>query len=55
MVDHAKVHRPVMETETPAEYKKRSEYFGSHIKSSLADDSYVSNKSYEDYYGDLLK
>ena len=55
MVDHAKIHRPVMETETPAEYKKRSEYFGSHIKSTLADDSYVSNKSYEDYYGDLLK
>ena len=32
-----------------------SDYLGSHIKSTLADDSYVSNKSYEDYYGDLLK
>jgi hypothetical protein len=55
LADHAKTHRPVMETETSGEYKKRSEYFGSHIKSKLTDDLYVSNKSYEDYYGDLLK
>ena len=31
------------------------EYNGSHIKSQLGEDHFVSNKSYEAYYGDMIK
>ena len=53
IVDHAKTHRPRMTTETDQEYKKRTEYNGSYIKSEIGGKK-VSNKSYEDYYKDLL-
>tara|TARA_R100000005_G_C4984059_1_gene192896 strand:- start:913 stop:1215 length:303 start_codon:yes stop_codon:yes gene_type:complete len=33
---------------------QREEYMGSYIKSEI-DGKYISNKSYESYYGDLLK
>lgn len=51
--DHAKTHRPRMTTETNQEYQKRTEYNGSYIKSELAGEK-VSNKSYEQYYKDLI-
>ena len=53
IIDHAKTHRPRMTTETDDEYKKRTEYNGSYIKSEIGGKK-VSNKSYEDYYKDLL-
>jgi len=53
IIDHAKTHRPRMTTETDQEYKKRTEYNGSYIKSEIGGKK-VSNKSYEDYYKDLL-
>jgi len=53
-VDHAKSHRPIMETETSGEYKKRSEYFGKFVKHNSADIE-LSNPSLVSYYGDLLK
>ena len=46
-------HRPRMNTETDQEYKKRTEYNGSHIKSEIGGEL-VSNKSYEQYYKDLI-
>jgi len=53
ITDHAKTHRPRMNTETDQEYKKRTEYNGSHIKSEIGGE-FVSNKSYEQYYKDLI-
>jgi len=53
IIDHAKTHRPRMTTETDQEYKKRTEYNGSYIKSEIGGKK-VSNKSYENYYKDLL-
>jgi len=53
IIDHAKTHRPRMTTETDQEYEKRTEYNGSYIKSEIGGKK-VSNKSYEDYYKDLL-
>jgi hypothetical protein len=54
IMDHAKMHRPKMETETSSEYSKRTEYNGSYIKSEIGDGEYVSNKSYEDYYKGMI-
>ena len=34
-------------------FPKKEKYIGSHIKSKLGDE-YVSNKSYENYYKDLI-
>jgi len=34
--------------------KNQEKYIGSHIKSEI-DGKYVSNKSYENYYGEFLK
>jgi hypothetical protein len=53
ITDHAKTNRPRMTTETNQEYKKRTEYNGSHIKSDLAGEP-VSNKSYEAYYKGMI-
>lgn len=53
IIDHAKSHRPKMETETKDEYKKRSEYFGSYIQSEVGEEK-VSNKSYEKYYKGMI-
>ena len=41
------------ETKTDFVYPTKEEYIGSHIKSDLAG-APVSNKSYEEYYKDLI-
>ena len=41
-------------SKAPGTKIKPEEYIGSYIKSTI-DNKYVSNKSYEKYYGDLLK
>jgi hypothetical protein len=41
------------ETKTDFVYPPKEEYIGSHIKSDLAG-APVSNKSYEEYYKDLV-
>ena len=41
------------DTKTDFVYPPKEEYIGSHIKSDLAGEP-VSNKSYEEYYKDLI-
>jgi hypothetical protein len=41
-------------SKAPGVKKQSEDYIGSHIKSQL-DGRYVSNKSYEKYYGEFLK
>mgnify|MGYP006416484115 CR=1 FL=1 len=41
------------ETKTDFVYPPKEEYIGSHIQSKLGDE-YASNKSYEEYYKDLI-
>ena len=41
------------ETKVNFVFPKKEKYIGSHIKSKLGDE-YASNKSYEEYYKDLI-
>ena len=41
------------DTKTDFVYPPREKYIGSHINSKLGDE-YASNKSYEEYYKDLI-
>ena len=41
------------ETKVNFVFPKKEKYIGSHIKSILGDE-YASNKSYEEYYKDLI-
>ena len=41
------------ETKVNLVFPKKEKYIGSHIKSILGDE-YASNKSYEEYYKDLI-
>ena len=41
-------------SKAPGRGQKQEDYTGSYIKSEI-DGKYISNKSYESYYGDMLK
>ena len=41
-------------SKAPGKGQKQENYIGSYIKSEI-DGKYISNKSYESYYGDMLK
>ena len=41
-------------SKAPGKGQKQETYIGSYIKSEI-DGKYISNKSYESYYGDMLK
>jgi len=48
-----KTEKKLSETKTDFVYPPKEEYIGSHIQSDLAGEP-VSNKSYEEYYKDLI-
>ena len=48
-----KAEKKLSETKTDFVYPQKEKYIGSHIKSDLAGEP-VSNKSYEEYYKDLI-
>ena len=41
-------------SKAPGKAQREEKYIGSYIKSEI-DGKYISNKSYESYYGDMLK
>ena len=41
-------------SKAPGKGQKKENYIGSYIRSEI-DGKYISNKSYESYYGDMLK
>jgi len=41
-------------SKAPGKAQKQDDYVGSYIKSEV-DGKYISNKSYENYYGEFLK
>ena len=41
-------------SKAPGKGQKQEDYTGSYIRSEI-DGKYISNKSYESYYGDMLK
>jgi len=45
--------KEIGETKVNFVFPKKEKYIGSHIKSKLGDE-YASNKSYEEYYKDLI-
>jgi len=48
-----KIEKKEGDTKVDFVFPKKEKYIGSHIKSRLGDE-YASNKSYEEYYKDLI-
>ena len=48
-----KINKKEGDTKVNFVFPKKEKYIGSHIKSKLGDE-YASNKSYEEYYKDLI-